>query len=141
MRSPVTDLIQRFNALNEVEQKVFLDQVDPQPEPEVAAKKTRKKRTYVTARAASISAAIAKTPKAGTGSTTLDADAPKCGICGNVPDHSDHDPTYLSSHVFEAPKSASSATRRSSRKGAVTSSTPNSETSSEGSLAVGAGGD
>lgn len=134
MRSRVTQLIQDFNALNEVEQKVFLDQVDPQPETGAPVKKTRKKRTR-SAHAESLSAAIAKTAKA-------DADpGPNCGICGQPQNHSDHDLTYLSSHQFEAPKSVASAARRSSRKGAGASSTPNIEAETESALSASSGGD
>lgn len=142
-RSPVTNVINGFNALTEDEKKLCLDFIAPEPEPEPQVKQTRKKRTTKSAKAQSLSSAIAKVPKADSeaGSVTLDADTPNCGICGNPEDHADHDRTYLKSHDFEAPKSVASAAKRSSRKGAAANNTQSIETNSEGALAVGASGD
>lgn len=64
---------------------------------------------------------------------------PKCGICYEVADHENHDTRYLSSHPFDAPKSAQRAGRRSSRKGAAEKSTASSEIEKETALGVGAG--
>jgi hypothetical protein len=67
----------------------------------------------------------------------------KCGTCGNVKDHPDHDRSYIKSHDFEPPKSVARAPRRSSKKPEETSSIPSSETSSEdvGNAALAASGD
>jgi len=44
-------------------------------------------------------------PKKPAGATQGAADKDlKCGTCGNVKDHADHDRTYLKSHDFEPPK-------------------------------------
>ena len=69
-----------------------------------------------------------------------DKDA-KCGICGNVQDHSDHDRSYLRSHDFEPPKSAARAGRRSSRKGSGTSSEASTANEAGDAIAVGGSGD
>jgi hypothetical protein len=44
------------------------------------------------------------------------ANALKCGTCGNVKDHADHDRSYIKSHDFEPPKSVARAARKSSKK-------------------------
>lgn len=72
--------------------------------------------------------------------TQSDKDA-KCAICGNTQDHSDHDRSYLKSHDFEGPKSVARAGRRSSRKDAGTSSTPNTASEAGDAIAAGATGD
>lgn len=141
-RSPVTEVVKGYNALTEVEQKVFLDLVDPQPEPEVVVK-TRKKRTTKSAKAQSLSSAISRAPKPQRG--TDEAEPPKADInsnarctaqvptldvpCGELETNRIHDQTagYASYHPFAS--SVPSATRRSSRKGSGTGSEVNSETS------------
>lgn len=140
-RSPVTAMVQQFNALSDVEQNVFLDLVDPQPEPEPQVKQTRKKRTTKSPKAQSLESVIAKTPKAESDSNGAVDETPvaNCGICGHPADHPDHDRTYLKSHDFEAPKSVATATRRSSRKAAAANITPSSETGA--GAAMGASGD
>jgi len=65
----------------------------------------------------------------------------KCGICGNVQDHADHDRSYLRSHDFEAPKSVARAGRKSSRKGSGTSSDPPTASEGDAAIAVGGSGD
>ena len=72
-RSPLTDTYKRVQGmvfyvqenLSEDDYLLFLDMVVPEPEPEAPAQKTRKKRDK-SARAQSLSSAIAKTPKADT---------------------------------------------------------------------------
>lgn len=93
MRSKVTGLIQDFHALNETEKQVFLDLVDPQPE-QVPVRRTRKKR------ATSAPPAAQKRGLPQSLETPAESGA-KCGICGNVKDHSDHDRNYIKSHDFE----------------------------------------
>lgn len=110
-RSRVTELIERYNALNEVEQKVFLDQVDPQPEPAVPAKQTRKKRGR-SKKAQSLSDAISKTPKVESDTDPCVYQYAKDGpvnagmVCGELANNGVHDETmgYASYHEFEAPK-------------------------------------
>lgn len=68
--------------------------------------------------------------------------APKgamCNVCANEEDHPDHDTTYLSSHPFAF--GVPTAGKRSSRKGAATNSTANTEAGTENVSAVGASGD
>jgi Arc/MetJ family transcription regulator len=66
----------------------------------------------------------------------------KCGTCGNVKDHPDHDRSYIKSHDFEPPKSVARAPRRSSKKSEATPSIQSLETSSEdvGNAALAASG-
>jgi hypothetical protein len=73
---------------------------------------------------------------------TADKEA-KCGTCGNVKDHPDHDRGYIKSHDFEPPKSVARAPRKSKQKPDATPSIPSSETSSEdvGNAALAASGD
>jgi DNA repair exonuclease SbcCD ATPase subunit len=68
-----------------------------------------------------------------------DKDA-KCGICGNPPDHADHDRTYVRSHDFEAPKPVVRAGRKSRTKPGDTSSAASSEIekADAGNVALGA---
>lgn len=78
--------------------------------------------------------------KASNGADEENEDAgPICDTCGNVKGFQDHHQPSPNYHPFES--TARSAGKRSSRKGAGTGSTVNSETSSAGALAVGAGGD
>jgi len=63
----------------------------------------------------------------------------KCGICGNVKDHADHDRNYLRSHDFEPPKVAARAGRKSRPKPGATSSVPSSEIETVTAIAAGAG--
>ena len=120
MRSPVTAMVTQFQSLSEVEQKVFLDLVDPQPEPE--PKRTRNKRAEPLS-----SERRQSLHKRGLPQTLAPEDSEiKCGICGNVKDHPDHDKTYLQSHDFEGPKPA-----RAGRKSKPKSEAPPSGQSSE----------
>lgn len=132
-RSPVTNVINAFNALTEDEKKLCLDFIAPEPEPEPQVKQTRKKRTTKSAKAQSLSSVIAKTPKAGAGSGLPCAHIlPDNNHCMELEDNPVHDPNggYVLSHAFVAP--AQPVTRRSSRRNGATkaseSSTPNSET-------------
>lgn len=145
-RSPVTKVIESFNALTEEQKKLCLDFIapEPEPQPEAPAKKTRKKRAVRSAHAESLSAVIAKTPKAET-DVPCAAHVPGLDIpCGERADSLIHDPQggYASYHPFSlvAPIATPKSSRRSRSTKASESSTPNSETSSEGALAVGAGG-
>lgn len=117
-RSPITGLVEQFNTLTPEQQAVFLDLVDPQPEPE-PGKQTRKKRATRSPRAESLSNALAKTPK-------VEADGdPRCVAfdCGEREDALIHDPKggYASYHPFVPPVPA--VARRSSRKSAAEKST------------------
>jgi hypothetical protein len=62
---------------------------------------------------------------------TADKEA-KCGICGNVKDHPDHDRGYIKSHDFEPPKSVARAPRKSRKKPEGTASIPSSGMVTEG---------
>lgn len=108
-RSPVTNVVEQYNALSEVEQKVFLDLVDPQPEPEAPAVKTRKKRASKSAKAQSLSSAIAKVPKVDTeadeaAERAKEIISPKCNICGHPEDYQDHFQPSPNYHDPEFPK-------------------------------------
>ena len=139
MRSRVTQMIEDFHALNEVEQKVFLDQVDPQPEQEAPAKKTRKKRVARSAHAESLSNAIAKTPKAETTpAPESEESGPKCSVCNYPEEYQDHFPPSPFYHKFEPVKSAG---KRSSRKKETGSLGQSIEAATENVMAVGASGD
>ncbi len=67
-------------------------------------------------------------PKPVTTTKEAEKKIPKCGICYEIKDHSNHDMTYSSSHEFDWPKSA-----KKSRKAA--------DVESENAASVGAGGD
>ncbi|HEX7330368.1 MAG TPA: hypothetical protein VF290_02645 [Pyrinomonadaceae bacterium] len=136
-------MVEQFNALTEVEQRVFLDLVDPQPEPESAAKKTRKKRTTKSAKAQSLSTAIRSSHEAKGDAPTSDgqlctAKIPGLDVvCGETSDKLIHDPNggYAGYHPFDT--SAQPAEKRSRRKAAGANITPNSEI--EKGAAIGAG--
>jgi hypothetical protein len=57
---------------------------------------------------------------------TADKEA-KCGICGNVKEHSDHDRSYIKSHDFEPPKSVARVPRKSKQKSEAAISIQNLE--------------
>lgn len=142
-RSPVTAMVQQFNALSDVEQNVFLDLVDPQPEPEPQVKQTRKKRTTKSPKAQSLSSAI-------TSSLEAKADAPQVfngapckanvpGLdveCGEPEDNRIHDITagYASYHTYSS--SAPVAEKKSRRRGAAANNTQNTETNSEAAMSA-----
>lgn len=136
-RSPVTDLLEQFKTLNEVEQNVFLDLVAPEPEPEAPkVKRTRKKR-------AEAPATQKRGLPASNGALCV-ATLPHSGRrCGGSEDDVLHDSElqYADSHPFQS--SAPVAAKRSSRKSASTSSTPSTANEAESGSAVGAsaGGD
>lgn len=138
MRSPVTDLVQRYNALTEEQQKVFLDLVDPQPEPEqVEVKRTRKKKAEA---AASQKRGL---PSGNTNSDVLCiAQVPNLDVpCGEREDALIHDPKggYASSHPFVPP--AQTAGKRSRQKSVAASSEASTEAEKVSATAVGATGD
>ena len=56
----------------------------------------------------------------------------KCGVCYEVADHSNHDPTYLSSHKFDAPKPG----RKSRKKLDAPAVIPSSDTGADGHALV-----
>lgn len=111
MRSPVTEVIERYNALTDEQQKVFLDMVDPQPEPEAPAKQTRKKRGR-SPRAQSLASAVSRTPKAESNSDPCiyqyakDSPVNAGMVCGELASSGVHDETmgYAGYHPFEASK-------------------------------------
>lgn len=149
-RSPVTALLDQFHNLTPEEAKVFLDLVDPQPEPEPQVKQTRKKRTTKSPKAQSLESVIAKTPKVGADADAAKADAPevfngtRCiakipglGVeCGDPEDNRVHDKNagYAGYHPFES--SAPFAEKKSRRKGAAASSTQNTEIGSGAALSA-----
>lgn len=111
-RSPITGMVEQYQSLTPEEQKVFLDLVDPQPDPEPAKKQTRQKRGSRSPRAQSISNAI----KPATGKPS---DAPLlsgndegadgesealCGACGHIASYQDHFKPSPNYHEFDAPK-------------------------------------
>ena len=108
MRSPVTELLEKFESLNEVEQKVFLDLVAPEPEaPKV--KQTRKKRSGSPAQKRGLPSVES--------SATCFAQVPGLDVlCGEPEDRLIHDPKggYASYHPFVAV--APPAAKKSSRK-------------------------
>jgi hypothetical protein len=57
---------------------------------------------------------------------TADKEA-KCGTCGNVKDHPDHDRSYIKSHDFEPPKSVTRVPRKSKQKSEAAISIQNLE--------------
>lgn len=119
-RSPLTETYKRVQGmvfyvqenLSTDEYMLFLDMVDPLPEPEAPAKKTRKKRAARTPRAESISNAIAKTPKAERSADPCvyqyakDSTVNAGMVCGEFFENGIHDQTmaYVGYHEFEAPK-------------------------------------
>jgi hypothetical protein len=121
---PEARIITLFAALSEDSKRIVLDVIKSQ------ATTPRK----MAAKKPSASPLAQKEPAA-------DKEA-KCGTCGNVKDHPDHDRGYIKSHDFEPPKSVARAPRRSSKKPEETSSIPSSETSSEdvGNAALAASG-
>lgn len=142
MRSPVTGMVDQFNALTEEQQKVFLDMVDPQPEPEqVKVKRTRKKKAEVpTAQKRGLPPAKADAPAVDSGWCV--AKVPGLDVvCVNPEDNGIHDPNggYGGYHPFVPP--AQSAAKRSGRKGSGTNSGVSTEGEKEVVSAVGASGD
>jgi hypothetical protein len=128
-RSPLTETIKRVQGmilyvqenLSGDEYMLFLDMVDPQPEPEAPAKRTRKKRGP-SKKAQSLSNAISRDAKAENATLVLDGTPcvyqyPKDGeikpgmICGCPADDTIHDSSmgYAGYHEFEAPKSKKAA--------------------------------
>lgn len=136
-RSPVTDLLEQFKSLNEVEQNVFLDMVSPEPEPE-APKQTRKKRAARTPKTTGLPKPGSDTPRADSGALCTAILVSNGRVCNTAEGYQlHHDKGYVDYHPFEPP--ASVAAKRSSRKSAVTNSTVNSETGKENVSAVGVG--
>ena len=144
-RSPITGLVEQFKTLTSEQQAVFLDLVDPQVEPEQPAKKPRKKRTTKSAKAQSLESAIksshdAKADAPQANGQLCTATIPGLGVeCGDPEDNRVHDKSagYAGYHPFEPP--AQTAEKKSKRKAAAASTTPNLETGS--GAATGASGD
>jgi hypothetical protein len=137
MRSPVTALIQQYNALTEVEQKVFLDLVEPQVEP-LPAKRTRAKRGTgaKSKRASGMAEAIKNSLAAGQQAAAGDDSAidseetgPMCNICHHGEGYMDHSGPSPNFHKFEPPKSAARAGRKSKQNPVVI---PSSDTGADG---------
>ena len=119
MRSPVTQLIQQFNALTPEEAKVFLDLVDPQVEPE-KQKRTRAKRGTKSKRASGMAETIKNSLEAQQQANADNDDegdetGPLCGVCGNIKDYQDHFKPSPNYHKFDGPKPVGGG-RRSSKK-------------------------
>lgn len=138
-RSKVKENIDRFNEMSPEEQKLYLDFVAPEPEPEAPAKKSRKPRTTRTPRMAGLPKPGSETPKAGASNGALCiAIIPGLNVpCNDPEDALIHDPNggYGGYHPFQPVVPV--AAKRSGRKSASTSSTASSETSKETVSAVG----
>lgn len=138
-RSPLTETFKRVQGmvfyvqenLSAEEYMLFLDMVDPQPEPEAPAKKTRKKRTTRSARAQSLSTVIQES----VGKPHL-GDGPVCTACFHTEDYEDHQQPSPHYHPFAPP--APAVAGKSRRKGAVPSPMANTETGGEGVIAAAA---
>lgn len=112
---PEAKIITLFAALSEDSRRIVLDVLKSQS---ATPRKTTSKKPPA-------SPAAQKEPTADNGL--------KCGICGNVRDHHDHDRTYIQSHDFDTPpKSVARAKRGSKQKTEAASSTQNSGTVTEG---------
>jgi hypothetical protein len=148
-RSPLTETIARVQGmiayvrenLNPGEYDLFLDLVDPQPEP-APAKKKRTKRGSKSSRASGLAAAIKNSLEAQKKASTISADqgddsGPLCGTCGNTEDFQDHFRPSPNYHEFEGPKPVARAGRKSKQKPGETSSAPSSEIESETAIAAG----
>lgn len=148
MRSPVTALIQQYNSLTDVEQKVFLDLVDPQPEPQ-EVKRTRKKRATSAASAAAKKRGLPDTATAaGADAETATthalcvANVPTLNVpCASSELNAIHDPKggYAGYHPFEAPKVVARAQRKLRQKKEEPGSIPNSEIETATAIGAGAG--
>lgn len=115
-RSPITPMVAQFQSLTPDEQKIFLDQVDPQPEPTVPAKqkRARKKKVEAQKRGLPQSAATATIDSIADGvdiapcTYQYPKDSPVNSgmICGDIASNGIHDPAmgYAGYHEFEAPK-------------------------------------
>jgi hypothetical protein len=134
MRSPVTALLEQYKLLTPEEAKVFLDLVDPQPEPE-PVKRTRAKRGTgaKSKRATGMAEAIknslqAQQPGAADEDEGSEDAGPLCGACGHTADYQDHFKPSPQYHEFDAPKSVARAPRKSKQRPPdFGSSIPNSE--------------
>lgn len=145
MRSPVTALIQQYSALSDVEQKVFLDLVDPQPEPQPVKRARAKRGTGAKSkRAAGMAEAIknsleAQQPLILNEDVEAEETGPLCGACGHIADYQDHFKPSPQYHEFDAPKFVARAQRKSKQKKEEPGSIPNSEIETETAIGVGAG--
>lgn len=121
-RSPITGMVEQYNTLTPEEQKVFLDLVDPQPDPEPAMKKSTKRRAGRSPRAQSISNVLKPaTGKASdapllTGTDEGKLDEPEsgdlCGVCGHNEAYQDHFRPSPNYHEFEAPKAKNAGAQK-----------------------------
>jgi|ERR1041385_8268053 hypothetical protein len=145
MRSPITTLIQQYSSLSDVEQKVFLDMIDPQPEPQPVKRARAKRGTGAKSkRAAGMAEAIkssleAQQPLIENEDVQAQEDGPLCGACGHGADYQDHFKPSPQYHEFDGPKSVARAPRKSRQKKEEPGSTPNSEIETETALSAGAG--
>lgn len=117
-RSPITPLVVEFQNLTPDEQKIFLDLVDPQPEPETSAKQTRKKRG-ASKKAQSLSSAIRGATGKMSGADANDDDGSDptllptlCSACGNEENFTDHFKPSPNYHAFEAPKAKKASAQK-----------------------------
>lgn len=125
---PEAKIITLFAALSDDSKRIVLDVLKSQSAtPRKATKKAGKPSANPTTQ---------KEP-------TPDKEA-KCGICGNLKGHPDHDTEhYLGAHEFEGPKPVARAPRKSRMRVTSTeggeSSTPSTSTETETAIAAGAG--
>lgn len=141
-RSPVTEVLERYHALSEEQQKVFLDIVDPQVEPEQPAKKPRKKRTAKSLKAQSLENVIKSSHEAradSNGGADIEPEdfGPRCGVCGHGEQYQDHFEPSPNYHPFDSP--VVSAEKKSRRKGAAANITQNSEIEKGAAISAGGG--
>lgn len=138
MRSPVTAVIQSFNALTEDEKKLCLDFIAPEPEPEPQVKQTRKTRKRAEPLSDERRQAVHKRGLPQSNGQLCTAMVPGLNVeCGNLEDNGIHDPNggYGGYHPFES--SAPVVERKSRRKAAAASSTQSSETGAGAALSAG----
>jgi hypothetical protein len=114
---PEAKIITLFAALSDESKRIVLDVIKSQSAmPRKATKKAEKP---------------SGTPPAQ--KEALPGKEAKCGICGNLKGHPDHDTEhYLGAHEFEGPKPVARAGRKSKQKSENASSIPSSETPLEG---------
>lgn len=122
----VMPLVDQFNALNDNQQAIFLDMVDPLPDelPTKPVKRKGNKKAEKSRRAASLAGAIGGARPAADAACAFTYNDGK--VCGQGWPNAIHDPGagYAGYHPFQSPQPA---TRQSSRSGEAASSTASSE--------------
>lgn len=138
MRSPVTAVIQLFNALTKDEKKLCLDFIAPEPEPEPRAEQPKKRRTRKPRTGLPAQASDKKDKEAekveGSNGADLEPEefGPRCGVCGHGEQYQDHFQPSPNYHPFDAPV----ADKKLKKKRADANITQSSETSATSALSV-----